>query len=209
MTNDTELVESIMVDARKEDVIQTVLNNMVPTIEGGQNQSISAKVGEKTSFVIRTHDENGDNITAELERNDRGLFDLSTESSGLYYLSFAGTQLDGTWKAHVSISDGKDLIEDGKSSILFTASVYVATPPCVNDRSYRYKQKKPCVWVGQKESRRQKFCREKNQARLACQMTCGICCKDDQKYTYDIVFLRRTLDLVHIVKERKLAPTVL
>jgi len=106
----------------------------------------------------------------------------------LYYLSFAGAHLDGTWKAHVSISDGKDFIEDGKSSILFTASVYVATPPCVNDRSYRYNnvQKKSCVWVGQKESRRQDLCREKNQVRLACRMTCGICCKDDQRYTYDI-----------------------
>jgi len=177
-----------MVDARKEDIIQTVLNNTVPTIEGGQNQSFSVKIGEKASFVIRTYDENGDNITAELERNDRGLFDLSTESSGLYYLLFAGTQLDGTWKAHVSISDGKDFIEDGKSSILFTASVYVATPPCVNDRSYRYNnvQKKSCVWVGEKESRRQKLCREKNQVRLACRMTCGICCKDDQGYTFDI-----------------------
>ena len=188
MTNDTELVESIMVDARKEDVIQTVLNNMVPTIEGGQNQSISAKVGEKTSFVIRTHDENGDNITAELERNDRGIFELSTESSGLYYFSFTGTQLDGTWKVHVSISDDKDFIEDGKSSIFFIASVYVATPPFVNDISYRYNnvQKKSCVWVGQKEFRRQKLCSEKFRLCLACRMTCRLCCKDDQRYTYDI-----------------------
>ena len=56
----------------------------------------------------------------------------------LYYLSFAGARVDNTWKAQVSISDGKSYSSDGKSSILFIASAFVAPPPCVNDRSYRY-----------------------------------------------------------------------
>ena len=193
VTQNITLVKSIMIDAKKEDKIQIILNNTLPTIEGGPKQSVSVEVGEIADFVIRTFDEDGDNITAELGRSDRGLFNLSTVSPGLYYLSFAGAQLDGTWKAQVSISDGKSSLsdnstEDAEDSILFTASVNVLPPPCLNDRSYRYNgiQNKSCVWVGENESRRQKLCSEKNKVRAACRMTCGFCCEDDQRYVYNI-----------------------
>jgi len=181
VTNDAELTESIMVDVKEEDTIQTILNNSVPICEYGKDKSTSVKVMQKTFFLIKTYDKDYDIVTAELERNDLLLFNLSTISYGYYNLSFVGTQKDGTSKAHVAISDGK-------SRILFTASVRVASPPCVNDKSYRYDgvQKKSCVWVGKKKARRQTFCSENAQVRVACRMTCGLCCKDDQSYVYDI-----------------------
>ena len=39
------------------------------------------------------------------------------------------------------------------------------------------------MWVGMKEARRQGLC-SINEVRTACRMTCGLCCKDDRKFTY-------------------------
>jgi len=169
-----------MVDAEREDTIKTILNNTIPIIEGGRNQSISVEIEEIASFVIRTYDEDGDSIRATLERNGGNLFDLLIYSPNVFRLSFAGTQIAGSWRAQVSI-------EDGNSTILFTAVVHVAPPPCINDKTFRYKGKtrKTCNWVGAKESRRQKMCSaEKDEIRVACPITCGLCCEDNPKFKY-------------------------
>jgi len=180
VTNNTAVVRQIMGDALKEDIIRDILNNTVPKIEGEKNQFVSVEIGENATFTFRAYDEDGDNITVDLDLNDRNLFELSVDTPGLFRLSFAGTQSHDTYTARASIADGK-------SSILFTASVYVAPPPCVNDRSFRHKgnKKKSCIWVGEDESRRQNLCSERVTVRSACRMTCGLCCKDvpDYKYT--------------------------
>merc|ERR1712242_279669 len=77
-------------------------------------------------------------------------------------------------------------ITDGLGSTLFTATVVVAPPPCVNDRSFRFNgsEQKSCFWVGENESRRQRLCSEHKRVRIACRITCGLCCQDDPDYTY-------------------------
>ena len=55
-------------------------------------------------FVIQSFDENGDNITAFLVRNDGDLFELSdSPDPGLFNLEFVGTTYSNTWKAQVSV----------------------------------------------------------------------------------------------------------
>jgi len=90
-----------MVDAVKEDEIREILNNTLPTIEGGQNQSVSVGMGESALLVIKVHDENEDTITANLERSDFDLFKLTNDYPGLYNLSFSGIGIPGTWKAQI------------------------------------------------------------------------------------------------------------
>jgi len=167
----------------KEEEIVIILNNTVPFILNGENQSVSVEIGQIASFVVETRDEDGDNLNATLVRSDPdfGLYKLSTISSDTYGLSFAGSELDGTFKAQVSVSDGK-------TPVLFTASVKVLPPSCENDRSFRYKGKKnkSCIWVGDDPVRRNNFCSRRKTVRDACRMTCGLCCKDDSSYRYTI-----------------------
>jgi len=147
VTKDAELVRRIMADAKKEDVIQSILKNTLPTIEGGVNQTKSGIRGGKENFVIQSLDENGDNISATLVRNDGDLFKLSDSPDlGVFNLEFTGTTYSKIWKAQVSV-------DDGIGSILFTASVYIAPPPCANDKTFRYNNdaKKSCSWVGKEE----------------------------------------------------------
>lgn len=180
VTNDTQIVRAMLEDAEKELEVQIVLNNTVPEITNGRNQSASVEIGQSASFVIVTRDEDGDNITAALVFNDLdpGLFKFVTISPVMFGLSFSGSQLDGIFKAQVSITDGK-------TPILFTASVQVIPPPCKNDRSYRYqgRKQKTCVWLEKNKSRRHRLCARKG-VRDACRMTCGLCCKDDKTYRY-------------------------
>lgn len=179
VTNDTKLVTKIMEEAEKEDKIQNIIANRIPIIEGGRNRSVDVEIEESTNFTVNAYDEDeDDNITATLERNDDGLFDITSVSQNSFGLSFAGAHVDGTFK-------GQMVISDATSSIMFTASVNVIPPPCLNDNTYRYQGKKgqSCMWVGMKEGRRQGLC-SLNEVRTACRMTCGLCCKDDKTFTY-------------------------
>ena len=56
---------------------------------------------------------------------------------------------------------------------------------CKNDRVFRYqnKKKKKCKWIGAKTDRRMKFCK-KNAVEIACPMSCGLCCADDESYSF-------------------------
>ena len=125
-----------MEEAEKEDKIQKILANIIPIIEGGRNKSVDVDIGESIHFTVNTHDEDeDDNITATLERNDDGLFEITSVSQNLFGLSFAGVHINGIWK-------GQMVISDKKSFVMFTASVNVIPPPCLNDERYRYKGNK-------------------------------------------------------------------
>merc|ERR1712113_625879 len=59
------------------------------------------------------------------------------------------------------------------------------TSTCANDPTFRYqgKNKKTCVWIGNREKRRKKLC-DKPAVQEACLMTCGSCCEDDDTFTF-------------------------
>ena len=50
VAKNTTLVRRIMEDAKKEEVIQSILNNTLPTIKGGVNQTKSVNQGESETF---------------------------------------------------------------------------------------------------------------------------------------------------------------
>merc|ERR1712176_1275892 len=89
---------------------------------GGRNKDSLVNLEEESAFDIIVNDADGDkdNVTAILERNDNGLFALSSLGEGLFHLHFSGSKEKGTFKAQVTITDGL-------SPILFTSTVEVAS----------------------------------------------------------------------------------
>jgi len=64
-------------------------------------------------------------------------------------------------------------------------AVTTAPTVCESDLDFRVNAKKErsCNWVIAKDSRRKKFCKNKN-VNSACPVACGICCADDPVYEF-------------------------
>lgn len=62
------------------------------------------------------------------------------------------------------------------------------TSSCRNNESFRYRDNArfDCKWVRNKESRRQRLCSTNETIRNECVVSCGICCEDDDSYSFKI-----------------------
>ena len=65
-----------------------------------------------------------------------------------------------------------------------TVSPAPSKAKCINDPDYFYDEaNQTCQWIRFKESRRQEYCK-KNQVKDKCPQTCGLCCQDENDYTF-------------------------
>jgi len=57
---------------------------------------------------------------------------------------------------------------------------------CANNVKFRHQdvKKKSCVWIGNKEKRRETLCANQVEVQENCLMTCAQCCVDDEYYTF-------------------------
>lgn len=73
-------------------------------------------------------------------------------------------------------------VEETTSSPTLSPPPSVAT--CIDDQEYRYNDKISCAWIKKTEFKRQRLCANKAEVRSACPVTCGLCCTDDDSYTF-------------------------
>jgi len=179
ITGDSRLVTAVMNEAQKERDVQIIINNTAPVLLF-PNATASLDLGVSEAFDIIATDPDPDTLFAIMERSDRKLFEIKGYGvRGEWTLTFIGTQLPGTYEAEVVVTDAIAWTQ-------FTVTIVVNLPPCKNDRKFKYKNVngQTCVWVGEKENRRQEKCLKESAVRKACQMTCGICCEDDESYEF-------------------------
>jgi hypothetical protein len=58
------------------------------------------------------------------------------------------------------------------------------TSTCKDDPDFFLFDRLSCVGIQKNEYNRQKFCSTKEEVRKACPVTCGLCCSDDDSYTF-------------------------
>ena len=78
---------------------------------------------------------------------------------------------------------------------------------CKNDVDFRFQSeaKKSCNWIKRYEDRRQEHCSLYSEVREACPHTCGMCCQDDETYSFvNNIGEEKTCDwLTHPIKGKK------
>jgi len=79
---------------------------------------------------------------------------------------------------HIDNSANQVVFHEDQGTILEITS-------CSNDRQFRFNNhnRKSCVWISNKESRRERFCNRES-VQNSCRMTCGYCCMDDPTFTF-------------------------
>jgi len=64
--------------------------------------------------------------------------------------------------------------------VLYLSAVEVQSQDCADARAYRHNGKdyKTCMWIGEKNRRAAKLCKEAD-VLSSCKLTCGVCCHDN------------------------------
>lgn len=64
---------------------------------------------------------------------------------------------------------------------------YAQTMKCEDDVDFKFKnnRKQSCNWIRQYEHRRQEHCSVHSEVRKACPNACGICCQDNDNYSFE------------------------
>lgn len=92
-------------------------------------------------------------------------------------------------RAPINTSSSPTLVPSSAPSLLPSVSPSLENFSCIDDLNFRYtgKEKKSCRWVGSRnnEGRRRRLCSTVPEVQIACPVSCGSCCVDDETFQFE------------------------